>query len=110
MWRKCWRPTARWREGNRLITVHTQYQSRFREITQIAGETFQLTEPLVAELASTLATKYGPLMESLLIDRETNELNTRGTMYLDSRGRRIYMEDKLADGETIAFLVGIAGG
>lgn len=93
-----------------MVTVHTQYQSRFREITQVPGETFQLNEPLVAELATTLARKYGPQMESLLIDRETNELNTRGTMYLDSKGRRVYMEDTLADGETIAFLVGIAGG
>lgn len=93
-----------------MITVHTQYQARFREITRIPGESFVLAEPLVAELAFTLASKYGPQMESLLIDRKTNELNTSGTMYLDSKGRRIYMEDTLADGETIAFLVGIAGG
>lgn len=93
-----------------MVTVHTQYQSRFREITQIAGETFQLEQPLVSELADTLARKYGPRMEALLIDRETRELNTRGTLYLDSKGRRVYMEDTLADGETIAFLVGIAGG
>jgi molybdopterin converting factor small subunit len=93
-----------------VITVHTSYQARFREITQIPGESFELEQPLVSELASRLARKYGPQMESLLIDRETNELNTRGTLYLDSRGRRVYMEDTLADGETIAFLVGIAGG
>lgn len=93
-----------------MVTVHTQYQSRFREITRIPGETFELEQPLVAELAQTLARKYGPQMEALLIDRETHELNTRGTMYLDSKGRRVYMEDTLADGETIAFLVGIAGG
>ncbi len=93
-----------------MITIHTQYQSRFREITQIPGETFLLDQPLVTELASAIAKKYGPLMESLLIDQDTQELNTRGTMYVDSKGRRIYMEDTLADGETIAFLVGIAGG
>jgi molybdopterin converting factor small subunit len=93
-----------------MITVHTKYQARFREITQIPGESFALEEPRVSELAERIASKYGPLMESLLIDREANELNSRGTMYLDSKGRRIYMEDELADGETIAFLVGIAGG
>ncbi|MBI2803162.1 MAG: hypothetical protein HYX63_23325 [Gammaproteobacteria bacterium] len=93
-----------------MITVHTQYQARFREITRIAGESFELAAPLVAELATAIANKYGPQMESLLIDRKTNELNASGTMYLDSKGRRIYMEDTLADGETIAFLVGIAGG
>lgn len=93
-----------------MVTVHTQYQSRFREITRIPGETFQLAQPLVSELANVIARKYGPQMEALLIDRETDELNTRGTLYLDSRGRRVYMEDTLADGETIAFLVGIAGG
>ncbi len=93
-----------------MITVHTKYAARFREITRIQGESIELREPLVSELAETLAIKYGPQMESLLIDREANELNTRGTMYMDSKGRRIYMEDKLADGETIAFMVGIAGG
>lgn len=93
-----------------MVTIHAQYQSRFREITQVPGESFQLVLPLVAELASTIAKKYGPMMESLLIDQDTHELNTRGTMYLDSKGRRIFMEDTLADGETIAFLVGIAGG
>jgi hypothetical protein len=49
-------------------------------------------------------------MGALLIDSSTRELNTNGTMYVDSKGRRIYMEDTLEDGETIAFLVGIAGG
>lgn len=93
-----------------MITVHAQYQSRFREITRVPGETFELEKPLVSELAWKIAGKYGPQMESLLIDRETNELNERGTMYVDSRGRRIYMDDELADGETIAFLIGIAGG
>ena len=31
-------------------------------------------------------------------------------MSVDSKGRRIYIEDTLEDGETIAFLVGIADG
>jgi len=31
-------------------------------------------------------------------------------LYVDSKGRRVYMEDRLTDGETIAFLIGIAGG
>lgn len=93
-----------------MIRVHTQYQSRFREIAQVPGETFELEEPRVAELAWKIAHKYGPQMESLLIDRDTHELNERGTMYVDSRGRRVYMDDTLADGETIAFLIGIAGG
>ena len=35
---------------------------------------------------------------------------SRGTMFVDTKGRRISMEDSLADGETISFMVGIAGG
>jgi hypothetical protein len=31
-------------------------------------------------------------------------------MYVDSKGRRIFIDDTLEDGETIAFLVGVAGG
>ena len=49
-------------------------------------------------------------MRAILIDSETQELNERGTMLLDTKGRRIAMEDSLADGETISFMVGIAGG
>ncbi len=93
-----------------MITVHTEYHSHFREITGLPGDTFELDEPLVAELAQRLTDKYGEQMSALLIDPKTNGLNANGTMYVDSKGRRIYIEDTLEDGETIAFLVGIAGG
>jgi len=93
-----------------VITVRTEYHSHFREITGLPGDTFQLDQPLVSELAKRLTDKYGEKMSALLIDPKTNELNANGTMYVDSKGRRIYIEDTLEDGETIAFLVGIAGG
>jgi molybdopterin converting factor small subunit len=93
-----------------VITVHTEYQARFREITRINEETFQLEQPLVAELARLITQKYGPRMEALLIDPETKDLNNNGTVFLDSKGRRICIDDTLDDGEVIAFMVAIAGG
>jgi molybdopterin converting factor small subunit len=93
-----------------MITVRTEYQARFREITRVNGETFQLKQPLVSELAQLITRKYGPLMESLLIDPETKDLNNKGTLFLDSKGRRISIDDSLDDGEVITFMVGIAGG
>ena len=93
-----------------MITVRTEYQARFREITRVTEETFQLQQPLVAELAQLITQKYGPLMESLLIDPETKDLNNKGTLFLDSKGRRISIDDSLEDGEVITFMVGIAGG
>ncbi|MGE0822283.1 MAG: hypothetical protein AB7G75_05350 [Candidatus Binatia bacterium] len=93
-----------------MITVRAEYTARFREITKVTEETFQLQQPLVSELAQKLTTKYGPLMEALLIDPETNDLNNKGTLFLDSKGRRISIDDTLEDGEVIAFMVGIAGG
>lgn len=93
-----------------VITVNTQYHSHFREITGHAGDTFELEQPLVAELARRVTDKYGEKMSALLIDPNTNELNANGTMYVDSKGRRVFIDDTLEDGETIAFLVGIAGG
>ena len=57
-----------------------------------------------------LTEKYGDKMSALLMDPDTNQLNANGTMYVDSKGRRVFIEDTLEDGETIAFLVGIAGG
>ena len=93
-----------------MITVHAEYQARFREITQVTEETFQLQQPLVAELARRITQKYGPRMEALLLDPETNDLNNKGTLFLDSKGRRICIDDTLEDGEVIAFMVGIAGG
>lgn len=93
-----------------MITVHTEYHSHFREITSTDKDSFELEEPLVAELARQITAKYGAKMEAMLIDPATKDLNARGTMYVDSKGRRIGIEDTLEDGETIAFLVGIAGG
>ncbi len=93
-----------------MITVNTQYHSHFREITGLAGDTFELEQPLVSELARRVTDKYGEKMSALLIDPNTNELNANGTMYVDSKGRRVFIDDTLEDGETIAFLVGIAGG
>jgi hypothetical protein len=93
-----------------MITVRTEYQARFREITRITEETFQLDQPLVSELARLMTQKYGPRMEALLIDPETKDLNNKGTLFLDSKGRRICIDDSLEDGEVIAFMVGIAGG
>lgn len=93
-----------------MITVRAEYQARFREITRVNEETFQLEEPLVSELARLITQKYGPRMEALLIDPETEDLNNRGTLFLDSKGRRICIDDTLEDGEVIAFMIGIAGG
>jgi molybdopterin converting factor small subunit len=93
-----------------VITVNTEYHSHFKEITGLAGDTFELDEPLVSELATKITEKYGAKMKALLIDPRTNDLNANGTMYVDSKGKRIFIDDTLEDGETIAFLVGIAGG
>jgi len=49
-------------------------------------------------------------MQALLMDEDGQNLNTRGTLYLNSRGERVYLEDPLQDGDTIYFMVGIAGG
>lgn len=93
-----------------MITVHTEFHSHFKELAATARDSFQLEQPLVAELAERISVKYGEKMRSMLIDADTNELNERGTMFVDTKGRRISMEDSLADGETISFMVGIAGG
>jgi len=93
-----------------MITVHTEFHSHFRELAARARDSFELERPLVAELAERIAERYGEKMKAMLIDPETKELNERGTMFVDTKGRRISMEDTLADGETITFLVGIAGG
>lgn len=93
-----------------MITVRAEYQARFREITKVPEEIFQLEHPSVAELARLLTQKYGPRMEALLLDPETKDLNNKGTLFLDSKGRRISIHDTLEDGEVIAFMVGIAGG
>ena len=93
-----------------MITVRAEYQARFREITKVPEEILQLEQPLVSELARIITQKYGPRMQALLIDPETNDLNNKGTLFLDSKGQRIYIDDTLEDGEVITFMVGIAGG
>lgn len=93
-----------------MITVHAEYTARFKEITRVTSESLQLETPQMAELARTLTDKYGPQMEALLIDPHTQDLNTNGTLFIDSTGRRLFIDDTLADGETVSFMVGIAGG
>jgi molybdopterin converting factor small subunit len=93
-----------------MITVRAEYQARFREITHVNEEIFQLQQPLVSELAQLMTQKYGAKMEALLIDPETKDLNNNGTVFLDSKGRRICIDDMLDDGEVITFMVAIAGG
>jgi hypothetical protein len=93
-----------------MITVHTVFQSHFREIAATTRDSFDLETPLVSELADRITEKYGAKMKALLIDPVTNDLNERGTMFVDTKGRRISIDDTLNDGETITFLVGIAGG
>ncbi len=93
-----------------MVRVRAEYQARFREITGVGEEEVELREPRVSELAQILVQKYGPLMEALLVDPQTGELNNKGTLFLDSKGRRISMGDTLEDGEVISFMVGIAGG
>lgn len=93
-----------------MITVHTEFHSHFKELAATGRDSFELEQPLVAELAERISVKYGEKMRAILIDPDTRELNERGTMLIDTKGRRISMEDSLADGETISFMVGIAGG
>ena len=93
-----------------MITIHAQYQSRFREITRIEKESFEIPEPTMAALAAAITGKYGPAMTALLMDEESKSLNSRGTLYLNSKGQRMYIEDSLTDDETVFFMVGIAGG
>ena len=59
-----------------MITVNTEYHSHFKEITGLPGDTFELDQPLVSELAKRLTDKYGDKMSALLIDPKTNERNT----------------------------------
>ena len=93
-----------------MITVHAQFRSHFQELAATDQASFELERPLVSELADQITARYGPKMEAILIDPDTKELNERGTMFVDTKGRRISMDDELEDGETITFLVGIAGG
>ena len=71
---------------------------------------FLLKFPTVSEFAKCICDKYGARMRAMLIDPKTNELNERGTMFVNEKGMRVSAEDILEDGETITFLVGIAGG
>lgn len=93
-----------------MITVHTVFHSHFRELAQTARDSFELEQPLVSELAERICAKYGAKMRAMLIDPDTQDLSERGTMFVDTKGRRIAIDDRLEDGETISFLVGIAGG
>ena len=93
-----------------MITVHTQFLSHFKEVAGTEEAVFELEQPLVAELATRICDRFGARMRAVLIDPDNGELNERGTMFVDEKGRRISMEDSLSDGDVITFMMGIAGG
>ena len=93
-----------------MITVHANFHSHFKELASTGQATFQIGTPTVEALAEIICEKYGSKMRAMLIDPDTQELNERGTMFVDAKGMRVSMSDALNDGDTITFLVGIAGG
>jgi len=93
-----------------MITVHANFHSHFKELASTGEASFQIETPTVGALAESICAKYGSKMEAMLIDPDTRELNERGTMFVDTKGMRVSMSDTLSDGDTITFLVGIAGG
>lgn len=93
-----------------MITVHANFHSHFKELASTGQATFQIGTPTVEALAEIICEKYGSKMRAMLIDPDTQQLNERGTMFVDAKGMRVSMSDALNDGDTITFLVGIAGG
>jgi len=93
-----------------MITVRTQFLSHFKEIAGTGEAAFELDNGQVSELAEQICDRFGPRMRAVLIDPKTNELNARGTMFVDRKGRRISMSGTLDDGEEITFMMGTAGG
>ena len=93
-----------------MVTVQVCFRSHFKELAGTTDDSFDLEQATVGELASKICSKYGSKMQALLIDPETNGLNERGTMFVNSKGMRVSIEDELKNGEIVTFLVGIAGG
>jgi len=93
-----------------MIKVRVCFKSHFKELAGTAEDCFELEKGDMAELASQICSRYGKNMQALLMDPENHGLNERGTMFVNSRGIRVSIEDELKDGEQVTFLVGIAGG
>ena len=93
-----------------MITVHAKFHSHFKELASADEDSFLIEIPTVSEFAKCICDKYEARMRAMLIDPKTDELNERGTMFVNEKGMRVSAEDILEDGETITFLVGIAGG
>ena len=93
-----------------MITVQVCFKSHFKELAGTSEDSFELEKGNMKELASKICGKYGKKMQAMLMDPENQSLNDRGTMFVNSKGLRVSIEDRLDDGEQVTFLVGIAGG
>ena len=93
-----------------MITVSVLFKSHFKELAGTSEDSFELEKGNMKELASKICEKYGKKMQAMLMDPENCGLNDRGTMFVNSRGLRVSIEDRLDNGEQLTFLVGIAGG
>lgn len=90
--------------------VKTLYASTFRDITGKVEETVPLERPVVKELVDYLTRVYGKKFRDLVIDPATGDITVQGGIFIAVGGHRVKMTDTISEGDTVAFLMGMAGG
>lgn len=96
--------------GLMALRVKTLYASMFRDITGKTEETIQLERPIVKELLDYLTKVYGKKFKDLVIDPKTGDVTVEGGIFIAIGGHRVKMSDTISEGDTVAFLMGMAGG
>lgn len=88
--------------------IGTRYHNVFMQITQRAGDTFDLPQPSLADVVRAAEGRYGRRFVESLVDPATWQLKPGMTVLVN--GDRVDWHSALRDGDEVSFLAAIAGG
>ena len=88
--------------------IGTSYHNVFLNITQRAGDTFDLPQPTLADVVRAAEGRYGRRFTESLVDPATWQLKPGMTVLVN--GSRVDWHAALSDGDEVSFLAAIAGG
>lgn len=91
-----------------MLHIKTVYDALFSDITGCNSDVIAISKPTVAALVQAADKKYGRKFSEALLDPDTAQLIPAVSVL--ANGRRLSIDDKLSDGDEVAFVVPIAGG
>ena len=91
-----------------MLHVRTVYDALFSDIAGCNSDVIAVSKPTVAGLIQAADKKYGKKFGEALLDPDTAQLIPAVSVL--ANGRRLAIDDKLRDGDEVAFFPPVTGG